>query len=101
MFAHVGVEVETEHGESLLDAGIRSRVDIPTICNGVASCHECVIRVLCGEENLSPVTSAERTHLGNVFHVTRERLACQARVMGGEVVVELARRPARVRTKNR
>jgi len=44
--------------------------------------------VLDGEAHLTPLNAAEKKHLGNVYFITKTRLACQARV-SGDVVVEL------------
>jgi adenylate cyclase len=74
-------------GESVFDVGRRHGIPIATACSGQATCGLCRIKVVSGEAYLPPFGDNERKHLGNVYFITKERLACQARVRGGDVVV--------------
>jgi 2Fe-2S ferredoxin len=56
---------------------------------GKATCGLCRVKIVAGEEFLSPFNALERKHLGNVYFITKERLSCQARVTGGDIVVEV------------
>jgi ferredoxin len=47
--------------------------------------------VLAGAEHLNPYTDEERRHLGNVYHLTKVRLACRCRP-AGDVTIEIVRR---------
>ena len=48
------------------------------------------MKIVGGESLLSPFNADERKHLGNVYFITKQRLSCQARVVGeGEVTVEV------------
>ena len=95
------VEVQAE--QSLLSAALEAGVAIATACGGVANCTECKVEVLEGEANLSPMDYVEESKLGNVFHITRERLACQTRVVGPVTVrvlkEQLADKRARARAR--
>ncbi|MCY4524226.1 MAG: 2Fe-2S iron-sulfur cluster-binding protein, partial [Halobacteriovoraceae bacterium] len=51
-------------------------------CGGHASCSECVVKVVKGEENINSPTPEENRLLGSVFHITKERLSCQTKVSG-------------------
>jgi len=55
---------------------------IKSSCGGCATCTDCMIVVKSGETNLSPQTFEELRLLGNVFHITKERLSCQTRLVG-------------------
>ena len=66
-------------GESLLDSLRKEKVSIRSSCGGYASCGDCVVKVLKGAENLDKPNFDEKKLLGNVFHITKERLACQMR----------------------
>jgi ferredoxin len=46
------------------------------------------VKIVAGEEALTPLNAAERKHLGNVYFITKQRLSCQARVCG-DVVVQI------------
>ncbi len=63
--------------ESLLDVLRREKVSIRSSCGGYASCGDCVVKVREGSENLEKPNFDEKKLLGNVFHITKERLACQ------------------------
>lgn len=55
---------------------------IKSSCGGCATCGDCMIVVKSGEMNLTPQTFEELRLLGNVFHITKERLSCQTRITG-------------------
>jgi 2Fe-2S ferredoxin len=74
-------------GESVLEVARRHGVPIATACAGQATCGLCRVKILAGEPFLPPFGPGDRKHLGNVYFITKERLACQARVRGGDVVV--------------
>jgi 2Fe-2S ferredoxin len=83
------VTVACADGESVFEVGRRHGIPIATACAGQASCGLCRVKILAGERFLPPFGDNERKHLGNVYFITRERLACQARVRGGDVVVSV------------
>ena len=84
-----GLRVECEEDDSVFELGRGAGIRIPTSCVGNASCGLCRVKVVSGEEHLTPFNAAERRHLGNVYFLTKIRLACQARVLDGDVVVEV------------
>src|SRR5215471_828907 len=88
-FEPLAVTVEAAVGESIFDAGRRNGVPIPTACVGNASCGLCRVKVLSGRDQLSPLNASEVTHLGNTYFITHLRLSCQARLIGGDVVVRI------------
>jgi uncharacterized 2Fe-2S/4Fe-4S cluster protein (DUF4445 family) len=94
-FQPSGQVAEVAEGTSLFDAGGGVAVGIDTACVGKGTCGLCRVKVLSGAEHLSPYSDEEEKHLGNLYHLTRVRLACRTRVAGGDVVVELAPRRAR------
>jgi 2Fe-2S ferredoxin len=87
-FQPSGARVDCATGESVFEIGRRAGVAISTACVGKATCGLCRVKILDGEANLTPLNAAEKKHLGNVYFITKTRLACQARV-SGDVVVEL------------
>lgn len=93
---------EVDDGENLLEASRRVDAPVQTLCNGIASCIQCRVRIIEGGDNLSPPESLEKDRIGNIFHITGERMGCQARVHG-DVVVEIlpVRLPRRSRRKKR
>jgi ferredoxin len=68
--------------ETLLTQLKKAGKKIKSSCGGCATCSDCMIVVKSGEMNLSPQTFEELRLLGNVFHITKERLSCQTKVTG-------------------
>ena len=81
--------VTLEEGESIFAAAQRAGVPIPTACVGRATCGLCRVKIVRGEEHLSPINADEKKHLGNTYFISRLRLSCQARVSGGDVEILL------------
>lgn len=77
---NTNIEYEIRENESLLDCLRRNGVQIRSSCGGHASCKDCLIRVEGGDKSISKVTFEEKKLLGNVFFITKERLACQTKV---------------------
>ena len=86
--------VEAQVGESLFDAGARVSAGIDTSCVGKGTCGLCRVRILSGADQLNPFTDEERKHLGNVYHLTRVRLACRTKI-AGDVAIEVVRKKGR------
>ena len=78
--------LEVSPEESLLQALTKQGLYVKSSCGGVASCGDCVIKVIAGSNNLSPSGFEETGLLGNVFHITGERLSCQAKASGGATI---------------
>lgn len=77
-----GEVVEVDEGHSLLDAAMQCGAPVRTTCGGRASCTHCKVKIVAGGENLSPIDAPEKAQLGNVYFITKERLACQAKIHG-------------------
>jgi 2Fe-2S ferredoxin len=94
IFRALGHTVEIADGDSLFEAGAKVGASIDTACVGKGTCGLCRVKVLEGGEHLTPYTDEELKHLGNVYHITRVRLSCRARVSGetATVVIDLAPR---------
>ncbi len=87
-FLPANVTVDASDGQNLRDAAIAANVHVPSTCGGVASCGLCKVKVTAGAEHLNAMTPDEIGKLGNVFFITKERLACQA-VGTGDVTCEV------------
>lgn len=90
--------IEIDEGQSLLHAAHACDAPVHTLCNGIGACVQCKVRIMEGEPNLSEPNNLEKDRLGNIFHLTHERLACQARVHGPVTAEAL---PIRRRPKDR
>lgn len=75
------IEVDAEPGELLTQVASKAGVTIQQTCGGSPSCADCTIKVLEGAENaFEDMEFEEQALLGNVYFITKERLACQAKV---------------------
>jgi ferredoxin len=83
--------VECAPGDSLFDVGARVAAGIDTACVGKGTCGLCRVKIIAGAEHLNPFTDEERKHLGNVYHLTKVRLACRSRV-SGDVTIQIVRK---------
>ena len=68
-------EIDTEKGIKIFEAARLCDAPIKTLCHGIGACVCCKVKVVEGE--LSPIQDLERDRLGNIFHLTKERLSCQ------------------------
>lgn len=84
------VDAECKKDEDLFSLSKYNRLKIPSSCNGQGTCGLCRVVIREGEEHLNKQTEVEIRHLGNVYHITKERLACQCKFVScGEVEVEI------------
>jgi ferredoxin len=85
------VTVEARPGDSLFDVAARASAGVDTACVGKGTCGLCRVKIVAGAEHLNPYTDEERKHLGNVYHITKVRLACRCRPTG-DVAIEIVRK---------
>ncbi|NOT80713.1 MAG: 2Fe-2S iron-sulfur cluster binding domain-containing protein [Bacteriovoracaceae bacterium] len=85
-----GNVVEVEEGKNLLVALREADTYVKSSCGGHATCTDCIIKIVSGEDYLTPPPFEELKLLGNVFHITKERLACQTCVTG-DVIIDISK----------
>lgn len=85
-----GETIEIEDGLNLLEALRSNNIYVKSSCGGVASCSDCIIKVISGIDYLNSPSFEEERLLGNVFHITKERLSCQTTISGA-VTVDLSK----------
>ena len=75
-------------GERLTQVAYQNDVCIQQTCGGAPSCTDCCIKVSkdTPDDAFLPIEHAEKALLGNVFFITRERLACQCIVQKDAIV---------------
>lgn len=75
---------------NLLSVLMQNDVEITQECGGRGICATCHVYIKEGEDSISPVTKREQRTLGSITSCNvNSRLACQARVVGEGVIVEL------------
>lgn len=83
-----GEVIELNGEETLLKQLKGVGKKIKSSCGGCATCGDCMIVVKSGELNLTPQTFEELRLLGNVYHITKERLSCQTKV-SGDITIDI------------
>jgi ferredoxin len=79
---HSGETIEMDGETSILQALRDQNTYIKSSCGGNGSCSDCIIKIALGEDNVTEPTFDEMQLLGNVFHITKERLSCQTKLTG-------------------
>lgn len=83
-------QIKTE--APILKALLAEKLDVLMACGGRGRCATCHINVTHGMDRLTPVTDRERRTLNRLSGCApTSRLACQARVLGEGVEVQLPR----------
>lgn len=82
----IGEVVQMNEVDSVFEQLKKSGINVKSTCGGCASCGQCTIVIASGEENLNEPSFEEKQLIGNVFHLTKERLSCQTRVHGSVTV---------------
>lgn len=93
--------VRTTKGPSILDVSMVNEIPHASVCGGRGRCSTCRVRLIAGEENLSPVSAEEYRVLERVGAPPHVRLACQAIPSGDVSIVPLLPPTASVRDSRR
>ena len=89
-FQPSGRTVEVAPGTLLIAAAEVAGVPLPANCGGVCACTTCHVWVEAGAETLSEIADREDDKLSEAMGLRADsRLACQARVGIGDVVVRV------------
>jgi ferredoxin len=82
------IELEISSDQSVMDLAHKNGIFIKTICNGVASCSECRIKIIDGESNVLPPGAKELALIGTGYFIDQRRLSCQLKCFG-DITVDL------------
>lgn len=80
--------IESSMARSLLVSLLSEEIPIETICGGKAICGKCLLRIVEGLGNLSPVRERERLRLAALGADSDMRLACQSHA-GRDITIEI------------
>jgi ferredoxin len=82
------IQIETDSDQSLLAVAQENMVEVDSACGGNGVCTTCLVKVVNGAENLTPVTEKEEV-MGMDASNPEYRLGCQCSATG-DCEVELA-----------
>lgn len=86
----IAIETSVETNGNLLSVLLNKDLDVLKECGGRGMCATCHVFVQQGMDALTPINRREQRTLEVITSCnTNSRLACQARVLGNGVVVEL------------
>lgn len=86
----IAQETAVQTNENILSALLENELDVLQECGGRGMCATCHVYIKHGMESLSPFNRREQRTLEGITTANpNSRLACQARVIGEGVVVEL------------
>ena len=86
----LGTQTAIATNTNLLSVLLENQVEVTRACGGRGICATCHVYVTAGDESVSPMTRREQRTLGVITSCRMDsRLACQAKVIGEGVVVEL------------
>ena len=87
-----GAVVQAENGESILDAALRSGIELEHACEKSCACTTCHVVVREGFDSLEPSDELEDDMLDKAWGLEPDsRLSCQALVAEADLVVEIPR----------
>lgn len=85
-----GEVIEVKDGQNLLEACREKGIYLKSSCGGHATCSDCVVKIVSGVDSVTPPPFEELKILGNVFHITKERLACQTCITS-DVTIDISK----------
>lgn len=89
-FAPLNKSADVPTGTNLLETLLANEVKIRSVCRGRGICATCQVKVRTNASGLSPKTPQETKTLSLIVNADAStRLACQCRILGEGVVIEL------------
>jgi ferredoxin len=86
----IGVQTAINTNDNVLSGLLKNDLKVMQECGGRGMCATCHVRITEGMDSLTPMTRREQRTLEVITTCgTNSRLACQARVLGEGVTVEL------------
>lgn len=87
-----GAVIQAERGESILDAALRSGIEIEHACEKSCACTTCHVLIREGFASLELADELEEDQLDKAWGLEPDsRLSCQAEVGEADLVIELPR----------
>lgn len=99
-FVPQNVEVDVDPSKSLLQIATENGLKIKSVCGGIASCAECRVKIIEGENSVPEPHQAELNLIGSSYYIDGRRLSCQVRCFGS-VTVDLTEQVNKVDTQKK
>lgn len=85
-FLPQNIEVDVQSEKNVLEIASRNGLNIQSSCRGMATCGECRVFVVEGENHVLPPTKQELELIGQGYFIDQRRLSCQLYCFGNVTV---------------
>ena len=85
-FIPQNIEVDVDPSKSLMQIARENGLKIKSICGGVATCAECRVRIVEGENSIPEPSKLEINMIGTSYYIDGRRLSCQVHCFGSVTV---------------
>ena len=99
-FVPQNIEIDVDPSKTLLQLATENGLKIKSICGGVATCSECRIKIVEGENSVPEPNKNELNLIGSSYFIDGRRLACQVRCFGS-VTVDMTEQLNKVDTQKK
>lgn len=99
-FMPQNVEADVDPSKSLMKIAMEAGLKIKSICGGVASCGECRVKIIEGDNSIPEPGKPELNLIGTSYFLDGRRLSCQVRCFGS-VTVDLTEQLNKVDTQKK
>jgi 2Fe-2S ferredoxin len=99
-FIPQNIEIDVDPSKTLLQLATENGLKIKSICGGVATCSECRIKIVEGENSVPEPNKNELNLIGSSYFIDGRRLACQVRCFGS-VTVDMTEQLNKVDTQKK
>ncbi len=99
-FMPQNIEVDVDPSKSLLKIATEAGLKIKSICGGIASCGECRVKIIEGDNSIPEPGKPELNMIGSSYYLDGRRLSCQVRCFGS-VTVDLTEQINKVDTQKK
>ena len=96
-FLPQNIEVDVDPSKSLMKIAVENGLKIKSICGGVATCAECRVKIVEGENSIPEPSKLELNMIGTSYYIDGRRLSCQVHCFGS-VTVDLTEQLNKVDT---
>ncbi len=99
-FIPQNIEVDVDPSKSLLKIATENGLKIKSICGGIASCGECRIKIVEGDNSIPEPGKPELNLIGTGYYLDGRRLSCQVHCFGS-VTVDMTEQNNKVDTQKK
>lgn len=85
-FIPQNIEVDVDPSKSLMQIATENGLKVKSLCGGVATCGECRIKIVEGENSVPEPSKLELNMIGTSYYIDGRRLSCQVHCFGSVTV---------------